>query len=254
MNILAMVMGVAATALVGQPDDIAGWQFVRSLPVGASPSGVAIVTAPEPVRDGMTALRFTVRPGDCSAGHNEGWNDCATNRERAELKQTDYQHQGETWWYGFSLYVPVGFRNIWPAKVAFAQFHQEGAKPALMFQNNKGGLWLDIHDSHGTVAKLPLIARQDLRGRWHDIVLNVHWSRGDDGLIVVAVDGGAAVRWLGPTMLARDVYFKFGLYRSHLDRNPPGAEATQTVYFDRIVRAAGQGKLEAFGKQKGPGN
>ncbi len=243
MNILAMVAGVAAAALVGQPDDIGGWQFVRSLPVGAPAWGVETVRAPEPVRDGATALRFTVRPGDCSAGHGNGWNDCATHRERAELKETGYQHQGETWWYGFSLYVPSDYPNIWPAKVAFAQFHQEGAKPAMMFQNDKGGLWLDIHDSHGTVAKLPLIAKEDLRARWHDVVLHVHWSRHPDGFIMVDIDGSPAARWQGPTMWARDVYFKLGLYRSHLERNPDGARHTQTVYFDRIVRAASRDAL-----------
>lgn len=230
-----MLFALAAAALTGA--DVAGWHFVRSLPVEAWPQAVETVRAPEPVRDGATSLRFTVRPGDCSRGRNGGWNDCDTGRERAELKQTGYQHAGETWWYAFSLYVPASFRNIWPAKVSFAQFHQEGAKPALMFQNDKGGLWLDVHGPHGTVAKLPLIGARDLRGRWHDIVANVHWSRGPDGFVVVHVDGAEAARWQGATMWARDVYFKFGLYRSHLERNPEGSRVTQTVYFDRIRRA-----------------
>ncbi len=230
-----ILIAVAAAALVGGAEDISGWHFVRSLPVGASPHGVETVS--EPVRDGRTSLRFQVRPGDCSRGANNGWNDCETGRERAELKQTDYQHAGETWWYSFSLYVPAGFRNIWPAKVAFAQFHQEGAKPALMLQNDKGGLWLDIHGRKGTVAMLPLLADKDLRGRWHDIVLHIHWSPGSDGFIAAEVDGASAAQWQGPTMWARDVYFKFGLYRSHLERNPAGRQLTQTVYFDRVRRA-----------------
>lgn len=239
----AMLFALATAALIGEGENVAGWHFVRSLPVGAWPQGVATATAPEPVRDGKTSLRFTVRPGDCSKGRHDGWNDCKTGRERAELKQTGYQHAGETWWYGFWLYVPAGFRNIWPAKVSFAQFHQEGAKPAIMFQNDRGGLWLDVHGPHGTVAKLPLIATKHLRGRWHDIVAHVHWSRGLDGFIAVDVDGAEAARWRGATMWARDVYFKFGLYRSHLERNPDGSRVTQSVYFDRIRRARGRGGL-----------
>ncbi len=232
-----MLFALAAAALIGEGENVAGWHFVRSLPVGAARHGVETVRPPQPVRDGATSLRFEVRPGDCSKARNGGWNDCETGRERAELKETGYQHAGETWWYSFSLYVPAGFRNIWPAKVSFAQFHQEGAKPALMFQNDMGGLWLDIHGPHGTVAKLPLIAEENLRGQWHDIVANVHWSPGSDGFMVVDVDGSEAARWRGPTMWARDVYFKFGLYRSHLERNPAGSHVTQTVYFDRIRRA-----------------
>lgn len=229
-------IAVLACGFTAEPLDISGWTFTRSLPLGASVHGVGTAHAPLPARSGETSIRFHVRPGDCSAGKH-GWDDCKKDRERAELKQTDYQHHGETWWYGFSMFVPLSHRPIWPAKLSFAQFHQEGAKPALMLQNHKGGLWLDIHDARRTVKLLPLIAAQDFAGRWHDISLQVRWSRRSDGFIRAFVDGKPAASFDGPTMSAGKIYFKFGLYRSHLNRNQKSREISHMVYFDNVVRS-----------------
>jgi hypothetical protein len=241
-RILMLAAIVALCGFTPGEDDVAGWTFVRSLPVGAAERGVSLARAPEPVRQGETAVRFTVEPGDCSRGKH-GWDDCAEDRERAELKQRDYQRQGETWWYGFSLYLPEDFRNIWPAKVAFAQFHQEGAKPALMFQNDRDGLWLDIHDARGTARMIELIPDADLRGRWHDVVLNIAWSMTANGFVRIWVDGNQRAHYRGPTMTAEKVYFKFGLYRSHLSR---AAEApAQTVYFDAVRRGTSRAAVES---------
>ena len=46
-----------------------------------------------------------------------------------------------------------------------------------MLQNHTGGLWLDVHDADGTVELLPLIGKDRLAGRWHDVSLQVRWSR-----------------------------------------------------------------------------
>ena len=230
---------VAVFVLCGfspEPGDISGWNFVRSLPVGASVHGVGVAHAPLPVHHGKTSLRFEIRPGDCSAGKH-GWDDCTRDRERAELKQTDYQRHGETWWYKFSIFVPAGHRNIWPAKLSFAQFHQEGAKPAIMLQNHKGGLWLDVHDGSGTKQLIPLISRAVFAGEWHDVVLSIRWSRNRDGYISAEINGKNVAQYRGATMSAQKVYFKFGLYRSHLIRAGNVAQVTHRAYFDRIVRA-----------------
>ncbi len=242
---IALLTGLAALAcgFTAEPDDISGWTFTRSLPLGAKVHGVGTAHAPLPVRSGETSIRFHVRPGDCSAGKH-GWDDCANDRERAELKQAGYQYHGETWRYRFDIFVPGGHRVIWPAKLAFAQFHQEGARPAIMLQNHKGGLWLDVHDGEGTVELLPLIPNDEFAGRWHEVALQVHWSRNDDGFVRAFIGGRPVARFDGPTMSAQKVYFKFGVYRSHLNRNAKAKEVSHTVYFDTVTRtrqpAAGQ--------------
>jgi hypothetical protein len=225
-----------------ETSDVSGWQFVRSLPIDAPLHGVGTAHAPLPVGHGETSLRFEVRPGDCSRGKH-GWNDCDRDRERTELKQKGYQHHGETWWYGFSLYVPKDHIDIWPAKLSFAQFHQEGAKPAIMFKNHKGGLWLDIHDDKRTIKLIELIPASRLAGRWHDVELEIRWSRENDGYIRAWVEGVPAAQYDGATMNAEKVYFKFGLYRSHLKRNPRAAEIRSLAYFDNVARARSRNGL-----------
>lgn len=230
-----IVCAVLLCGFTPEPEDISGWSFVRSLPIGAPLHGVGTAHTPLPVRTGASSLRFEVRPGDCSRAKH-GWDDCKKDRERTELKQTGYQHHGETWWYGFSLLVPQGHKNIWPAKLSFAQFHQEGAKPVVMFQNHKGGLWLDIHDARRTIKLIKLIPQSQLAGRWHDVVLQIRWSRESDGFIRAWVGGRKVASFEGATMSAEQVYFKFGLYRSHLKRNKEAQNVRHRAYFDRLVR------------------
>ncbi len=237
---MRLLLLIICAAILGgftpHDEDVSGWKFVRSLPVGAPLHGVAVAHAPLPARYGATSLRFEVRPGDCSRA-KYGWDDCRTDRERSELKQTGYQYHGETWRYAFSLYVPKAHRNIWPAKLSFAQFHQEGAKPVIMFQNQDGGLWLDIHNSFRTIKLSKLIAAPQLRGRWSDIIMQVRWSRKSDGFIRVWVGDRQAASYHGANMTEDKVYFKFGLYRSHVSRNQHSRDVTHTAYFDNVVRA-----------------
>ena len=244
MRWLALILcAVSVCGFRPEPDDVRGWQFVRSLPIGAPLHGVGTAHAPLPVRQGASSIRFQVRPGDCSRGRH-GWDDCTKNRERTELKQAGYQHSGETWWYGFSLFVPEGHKAIWPAKLSFAQFHQEGAKPAIMFQNHHGGLWLDIHDANGTFKQVELVPARQLRGRWQDIELQIRWSPKTDGFIRAWVNNRQLADYSGPTMTAQQVYFKFGIYRSHLERNPRASAVTNTAYFDNVARAKSRAGIQ----------
>ena len=105
-----------------------------------------------------------------------------------------------------------------------------------MFQNHSGGLWLDIHDAKRTVELVELIPPSNLQGRWHDVVLQIKWSRGPDGFIRAWINGKTATDFSGMTMTADKVYFKFGLYRSHLKRNRSARQVTHRAFFDRLIR------------------
>lgn len=243
-SVIVVCLGLSAASSAGAEQNWSGWDFVRSLPLGARERGVRQVGTPHPVRSGASSIRFEVQPGDCSAGKH-GWDDCAKDRERAELKQTDYQMAGEQWWYAFSLYLPHSHRNIWPAKLSLAQFHQEGAGPVIMFQNDRGGLWLDIHDARRTIQKVQVLEAHALKGRWHDIVLRIKWSRKDDGMIDMWIGHRAVANYRGATMSAEQVYFKFGVYRSFLSRNARLAASTSHVaYFDSVRRGKTRREVE----------
>ena len=170
--------------------------------------------------------RFEVRDGDC--GVTDGWSDCANDRERYELKEDSHSrdtHDGSEYWYTWSIYFPNDYINIYPTKTCLGQFHQTDSHPVWMFQNQnkhqniKGGYWLDNQVAGYTTKYYKLIDEKDLRGKWHTIVLHVKWSRDSKkGFFKVWVDGRKKVDYHGKTMSASEVYFKYGIYRSFLNR------------------------------------
>ncbi|MGF1768403.1 polysaccharide lyase [Enterovibrio makurazakiensis] len=183
---------------------------------------------------------FDVRPGDCS--FNSGWNDCQNDRERSERSETNKSTGLHSeYWYGWSIYFPKDYPNVYPTKVALGQFHQKDSHPVWMFQNSKGGYHLDNqvmgHSSH----YYPLIEENKLRGRWHRIEVNVRWENNQTGFFRVWVNGNQKVNYEGATMDASYVYFKYGLYRSFLSRykneNNVDSVPAQTVYFSNVKRS-----------------
>ena len=182
---------------------------------------------------------FEVHPGDCSS--NSGWNDCATDRERSELSGSKDNYPGDEFWYGWSIYVPKDYKNIYPSKTALGQFHQKGSHPVWMFQNSTGGLYLD-NQVHGYTEKYYLlIPKKEFKGKWHTIKVHAKWSRGDDGFFYVWVDGKQKVKYKGPTMDVSQIYFKYGIYRSFLSRYKNRYKVqkvpAQKVYYSNVKRS-----------------
>lgn len=219
-------------------------EFHRSL--NTTLHGYSVVEDPTGSAPTLCVERFEVRHGDC--GRDENWSDCDSHRERSELsEQGDRQKSGSTHWYTWSLYLDGGYPTISPAKVAFGQFHQVGAKPAWMFQQNPCGYVLDRQVCGETQQCFPLIDAKDLRGRWHRIVVQAHWSKTKCGFFRVWVNDTKRVCYSGATMTAEIVYFKYGLYRSFLDRFAkahPGTDTpTQTVLYANVRRARRRSEL-----------
>jgi hypothetical protein len=223
-NCILLALLLCLCAFTPAPEDIAGWSFTVSK---GNDRGVKVVTSP--VRSGRSAIAFTLHPGACSG------NDCDNDRERVELKQTEYQHDGETWWYAWSFFIPDDFVSIWPAREFIGQFHQEEDEPAMLFSLEPRGL---VFESRYMKNQKPLMVRRDeLRGRWHDVIMRVTWSR-SRGHVFLEVDGKPVADREQQTMTKDDVYFKFGIYRAHLSRAPaPAKVPVQTVIYDRLRRA-----------------
>lgn len=239
------VAGPALAANETLPADVAsGWVFAKSLRDGFKAHGYEVVSKADghPVRAGTQSLRFEVRAGDCGRDPRRfGWDDCARDRERHELIQRgDRQKEGREFWYGWSIFAPEDWPNVFPAKVAIGQFHQRGDHVVWMFQNAGGGLHVDNQVPGRTIALLPLIAAKDFRGRWHDIAVHARWSREADGFFRVFVNGAPAYEHAGATMTAEEVYFKFGIYRSFVSRWRAATGKrdlpTQVLYLDEIRR------------------
>jgi hypothetical protein len=218
--------------------------FERSLNVKAH--GYAVIADPTGTAPTRMVERFEVRPGDCH--FNAGWNDCESDRERSELGERGRQNPvGSTAWYGWWLYIPDDWINVFPTKVALGQFHQVGSHPVWMFQNDKGGLYLDDHTTGRTRQYHLLIGESELRGRWHRIEVHAHWTREETGFLRVWVNGEQRVDYSGPTMTAKTVYFKYGVYRSFLSRylqaHGNSEVPAQIAYFAGVKRARSRDQL-----------
>lgn len=240
-KILVVVMTVSGLgALAADPtlDRGSFGTFVRSLNTTAY--GYQVVEDPTGTAPTPTVERFEVRPGDCGA--DAGWSDCAHDRERSELSQKDSRHPaGSTYWYGWSMYVPADYINVFPTKVDLGQFHQDKSHPVWMFQNGDGGYSLDEQVRGRSGRQFKLIEDQGLRGTWHKIEVQAKWSRDADGVFKVWVNGVQKADYAGPTMSATATYFKYGVYRSFMSRyrNAKGVKDVpgQTVYYANVRRS-----------------
>lgn len=233
---IAVVLGLSAFQNI---DRGSFGPFQRSL--NNTAHGYAIIEDPTASAPTKFVERFEVRSGDCGTGSS--WNDCTNDRERSELSEKNKSStRGTTSWYGWSLFVPENYVNIYPTKVAFGQFHQAKSHPVWMFQNSSGGYFLD-DQVHGSTRKYyQLINDADLRGKWHRIEVHARWTIKDDGFFRVWVNGKQKVYFSGQTMTAMGVYFKYGLYRSFISRYKDangGDEVPSQIVLYANVRRAG---------------
>ena len=212
--------------------------FTRSL--NSTSYGYQVVEDPTGSAPTPMVERFEVQPGDCGA--TTGWSDCANDRERSELSQNGNRNPvGSTYWYGWSIFFPENYKNVYPTKVALGQFHQEKSHVVWMFQNSSGGYHLDDQVDGFTWMYYKLIDENDLREIWHRIEVHVKWSNKGDGFFKVWVNGEQKVYYSGKTMTATKTYFKYGIYRSFLSRykNAKGSKEVpeQVVYYANVRRA-----------------
>ena len=232
-----------------------GNSYFKSLSGNYKKYGMQVVDKKDghPVRAGQKSIRFEVRPGDC--GYNDGWNDCDTDRERHEL--SGKRMSGGEWWYSWSIYLPKDFVNVHPTKVCLGQFHQEKGHVVWMFQNQSfsktGGYWVDDQVPGYTRKLNQILSQEEMIEKWNDILVNVKWSKKDDGFFKVWLNGKQVYSFEGPTKTKAKTYFKFGIYRSFLSKwiyssrnkkKEKGVPA-QVVYFDEV--RAGKTKEKVVG-------
>jgi len=231
--------------IVKLPKDVAfGNSYFKSLSRNYKKYGMQVVDKKDghPVRAGQKSIRFEVRPGDC--GYNDGWSDCDTDRERHEL--SGKRMSGGEWWYSWSIYLPKDFINIYPTKLALGQFHQEKGHVVWMFQNQSatkaGGYWVDNGVPGYTKTLNKILTQDEMIEKWNDILVNVKWSKKDDGFFKVWLNGKQVYSFEGSTKTKAKTYFKFGIYRSFLSKwiyssknkkKEKGVPA-QVVYFDEV--------------------
>jgi len=91
-----------------------------------------------------------------------------------------------------------------------------------------------------------ILTQDEMIEKWNDILVNVKWSKKDDGFFKVWLNGKQVYSFEGPTKTKAQVYFKFGIYRSYLgkwiysskNKKKEKGVPAQVVYFDEVRTAA----------------
>lgn len=185
--------------------------------------------------DGVPCERFELRTGDYDPTTSE----LSIKRERAEKCEVgDLQGKGSKLWYAWSFHVPETYEDCVfvegsSGDVTLAQFHQRFEEspwdPPWMFGKAAGRAFrvrrfptYIARKRNQPLPEWPLISDSEFRGRWHEIVVNAHWSAGEDGLFEVWVNGVKKMSYTGTTCFQRgsEIYHKYGLYRASHYQNP----------------------------------
>jgi hypothetical protein len=219
-----------------------------------APHGYTVISDPTTNAPTKLVEVFEVRPGDCykNPGVN-GWDDCSHDRERSELTENNSKpnRHGSDYWYGWSIYFPEDYINIYPTKTALGQFHQKDSDPIWMFHNADRAGGYKVVGTVGNLLKTKqtLISEEDLRGQWHKIEVHAKWSRSDTGVFQVWVNGELKLDYKGRTMTAKQVYFKYGVYRSYMvnykAENKTSEVPAQTVYYSNVKKSHAREGLAA---------
>ena len=227
------------------PKDVAsGNKYFKSMTTNYKEYGMQVVNKNDghPVRAGNQSIRFEVRPGDC--GHNENWNDCENDRERHELSGRRTMSKGE-WWYAWSIYFPKDYVNVYPTKVALGQFHQKKGHPVFMFDFLNFGYYVveTTREDDRLYTQNKIVKTDEAMGKWNDVLVNMKWTKKDDGFFKVWINNELRYDYNGPTKTEKKVFFKFGIYRTFLSKyikyqkitgNNINEVPTQVVYFDEV--------------------
>ena len=209
-------------------------------------------------RAGKKSQRFEVRAGDCSA--NDGWSDCANNRERSEFRLKKDWKYGSDQWIGFSVFVPSDFRTSNKVKTTVGQIHQKGGPtgtagglpsfPPLMQLEMKGNRYfVNVHVLTGSAQNVKDTSKEftlanisDMRGKWTDIVIHLNTAKGAQVLEVWANGQKKATMQNWIKFRPKSYYFKYGLYRSFVSRHG-GPMPTQVIYVDEVKMGRSQNKV-----------
>ena len=213
-----------AKKFVKLPKDVgSGSKFYKSLTgKGYKKHGFQIVNKEDghPVRAGSQSMRFEVRQGDCGKDSDGGWSDCKNDRERHELSGGDSEMTKGEHWFSWSIYFPKDHQNLYPLSNAFGQFHQKNGNPVFMFKELKKGYTIvrTITDKDSDYHEQNLLTNDEVLGKWFDILINVKWSKKEDGFFKIWVNDELKYDYVGPTKSKQKVYQKFGIYRTGISR------------------------------------
>jgi Polysaccharide lyase len=182
------------------------------------------------VRSGGRALSITVRDGDRYESASSG----AAGTERDELMESWwlYSRSGRSYVYSFSLNLPADFPRT-PERLVIAQWRQlceaercQPDRPTIAIRYEDGHVQVTKQDQEQKIILYQGV--EDVRGKWLDFRIAVHFSSTADGRIEATLNRHPIVDYHGPTLFKPApgcpvrglISFKTGPYRDALQRPP----------------------------------
>jgi len=192
----------------------------------ADPTGLAL----EPLVE-----RFELRAGDCIS--KPPYDDCSSGVERAELAQKAATPgpSSQVYWYRWKVFFPKDFVSTYPARNRHGQFiDQATGESGWVFEiGSTGALWIGSRFDEES-RFFSLASERDLRGRWHDVVVEAVWSD-SDGKLNVWINDEQRAKHRGPTCTRCRVFLSYGIARVGVDkfkeRYPDKSLPNQVVYY-----------------------
>ena len=213
-----------------------------------------------PVRLGKQSIRFEIRRGDCGVDAG-GYNDCTIwnestghYSERHELGSNFKFKNKSTTWHTYSFFLPEDFpiEGHGYEHISMGQFHGgPNNNPGFKWDLDEGTYQLrrrtacyleefikESGEEDGFACSVnnrqEFIGNKDLRGQWHDVVVNIKLSIKQNGYFKQWINGKLVYHYLGNTSKPRGStnQFRMGIYRGATKSTPE--VSTQIAYYDEI--------------------
>ena len=178
---------------------------------------VTEINDPTGLAPAAVVQRFELRPGDCVS--KPPFNDCEQGVERAELGQTAASEApSEASWYRWKVFFPKDYESAYPARNRHGQFVDLGAGgSAWVFEiGSTGALWFGSQFDDES-RYFSVINERDLRGQWHDIIVEAVWSR-SKGKVNVWVNEEQRVRYQGAACDHCRIALTYGVARNGVNQ------------------------------------
>ena len=220
-----------APGVVAEPAEFVNFQRFA----GESAWGYSDISDPTGLSPAQSVQRFELRPQDCLSV--PPYNDCEKDAERAEqaqLRRPGAAVSGSEW-YQWNIFFPPDFVNSYPARTRHGQFVEHGREsPAWVLEvGSTGVLWLGSQFDDDP-RYYSLVDEQALRGKWHEIIINVDWSA-SKGALRLWVDGVLKADHDGATCNSCRIFFSYGIHRTRVstfnERFPERTLPTQVVLY-----------------------
>ena len=233
--------------------------FVISIPqLGFAQSGVGKLD-----HSGKRALKPKIQSSVVPNGTDKAWHfvlpggscnrdDCKFDRERSQLVQSRPDNLvGKSYRYGFSFFLPKDFVDVSPTNTLLWEVKPFGTgKPSIVVEIVESRLQFTmsnpgVSQSDKMNPEKPIVIKSlgpIPRGKWTDIKIDVKWSSGKDGSLVLFQNGRKVLSHSGPNVetKVKKQAIMFGIYRSFVSRYTQrrGVQETPTqeAFFSNVSR------------------